>query len=123
MFEILNRTNDEIIGLRLSGTLSAPDVESIGAFLKKRVLEHGDIRLLIRLDGWKGWESFTAMWEDLKTEIELNKHVERVAMVGEEDWERWISRISEPFADGEVSYFHANHADEAWNWLQAEVQA
>lgn len=58
------------------------------------------------------------MWEDLKLDATLNEHTERLAMVGEEDWERWLTEIAKPLAEGKLRYFDRSALAAAWAWVQ-----
>ena len=42
-------------------------------------------------------------------------------MVGDEDWERWMTEVSKPFAEGQLRYFDAADLDAAWAWVRAGV--
>jgi len=120
MYRILEKTQDNIIGMRVSEKLSKEDIEGLRTYLEKQIIDHGDLRLLIHMSDWNGWDSFNAMWEDLKTEIKLNKHIERIAMVGEEDFDRWMASIARPFTKGTVRYFKSKNLDQAWDWMHEE---
>lgn len=121
MYEILNRTEENIIALRVSGKLTASDFKTLRPYLEEKARQHGSLRVLFLMEDWHGWESFAALWEDLKTDVRLNEYVERLAMVGEEDWERWMTTLSKPFAKGQLRYFDRSQIDEAWAWISEEL--
>lgn len=123
MYELLGRTEGSTIGIRVTGTLTSDDYEALRPQLEKQARENGPLRVLILMEDWRGWDGLVALWEDLKTDVRLNEHVERLAMVGEEDWERWMTEISKPFAKGTIRYFDRDQLDEAWAWLREDAAA
>jgi hypothetical protein len=118
MYEILPQSQDDVLGVRASDTLTEADYDRLVPFLEARVREHGPLRVLVLMEDWHGWDSLGALWEDAKMDAHLNEHIERIAMVGDEEWERWMTKLSKPFADGRLRYFDAADLDEAWAWVR-----
>ena len=124
MYELLHRNEGsdrsigEVLGIRLAGKLTAADYDRLAPYLKEKAKAHGPLRVLVLMEDWDGWDSLTAMWEDLKLDATLNEHVERLAVVGEEDWERWMTEVTKPLAEGKVRYFEPSALEAAWTWLQ-----
>lgn len=121
MHEILDRTEGMAIGILVRDTLTASDFRAMRTYLQGKARKYGSLYLLFHMKDWRGWESIEALWEDLKTDVGLNKHVARLAMVGEEDWERWMTSIMKPFAKGKVRYFKEHELDEAWSWIREGI--
>ncbi len=46
--------------------------------------------------------------------------IERIAMVGEKTWEKWMAAVCKPFTMAKIHYFDASQIDAAKGWL-AEV--
>ncbi|MCK4846227.1 MAG: STAS/SEC14 domain-containing protein, partial [Deltaproteobacteria bacterium] len=44
--------------------------------------------------------------------------LERMALVGEKKWEKWMASFTKPFTKAEVRYFDASEVDQAWEWLR-----
>lgn len=88
MYETFNRTEENIIGIRVSGKLTASDLKAFRPYLEEKARQHGSLRVLFLMEDWHGWDSLAALWEDLKADVRLNAYVGRLAMVGEEDWEQ-----------------------------------
>ena len=42
---------------------------------------------------------------------------DKIAMIGEKDWERWMAMICKPFTMSKIKYFDAGQEDEARAWL------
>jgi hypothetical protein len=122
MYDVLDRTEANCIALRISGRLTTDDFERLRPYLKKCARAYNGLYVLFLMDDWHGWDSFSALWEDLKTDVLLNDDVERLAMVGETDWERWATRLTEPFARGDVRFFNRSELDVAWDWITTSAE-
>ena len=83
--EILEHSGNTLTA-RISGRLTQPELAALqdatGDILKK----HGKTRLLILTDDFDGWER-GGDWGDLSFSIEHDKHIEKMAIVGERKWE------------------------------------
>lgn len=122
MHEILDRSRKSVIGIRISGTLTSDDIQSLRPYLEQKVQEHGQVRLLILMDDWHGWDSLVSLWEDLKMDLSLNRHVSRIAMVGDRIWEKAVSGITGLFAHGDVQYFDRRRLEHAWSWIDGAAE-
>ena len=43
--------------------------------------------------------------------------MERIALVGDKVWEKWMAKICKPFTLAKLQYFDAKDIDAAWKWL------
>jgi len=43
--------------------------------------------------------------------------VEKVAIIGDKQWEKWMAAICKPFTLAKIQYFDASEADKAWEWV------
>lgn len=102
MYDVLDRSEEDRIGLRVSDRLTKDDFGRLRPLLEERAREYGAIHVLLWMDDWHGWASLSTAWEDLKTDAALNDKVRRLAVVGEAEWEQWLTKLTEPFAHGEV---------------------
>jgi len=123
MYELLDRKTESCIGLRISGRLTEEDLRRLRPFLEERAREHEALYVLLWMDDWEGWASLSALWEDLKTDLSINENVKRLAVVGEANWEQWMTKLTEPFAYGKVRYFNESELEEAWAWIESPVEA
>jgi hypothetical protein len=105
---------------RVSGKLTQPELAALqdaaGDILKK----HGKTRLLILTDNFEGWER-GGDWGDLSFSIEHDKHIEKMAIVGETKWEDlallFTSKGLRPFP---IEYFVPGDIAKARAWLAEE---
>src|SRR5688572_6535335 len=105
---------------RISGKLTQPELgalqDAAGDILKK----HGKTRLLILTDNFDGWER-GGDWGDLSFSIEHDKHIEKMAIVGEKKWEALVLLFtSKGLRRFPIEYFQPADIVKARAWL-AEV--
>ena len=84
------------------------------------VAKHGKIRLLAQFQDFHGWD-LHALWDDIKFATTHCLAIERIAMVGEKAWEKWMAKVCKPFTMAKIRYFDASELDAAKAWL-AEVR-
>ncbi len=118
MYELLPQTEGNVLGVRVSGTVTGDDYERFRPVIDARVREHGAVRLLIHMHDFDGWDDLEAMWEDAKLDAAHYADVERLAMVGEERWQDWVTRLTDLLVPGDVRYFDEADLDEAWAWVR-----
>ena len=110
-----------VLGVRVSGTITGDDYERFRPVLDERVREFGTVRLLIHMDDFHGWGDLDALWEDAKLDAAHYADVERLAMVGEERWQDWVTRLTDLFAPGDVRYFDEDDLAASWAWIREGV--
>ena len=88
--------------------------------LEKQAREDGPLRVLILMEGWpRLGRPRCRLGGPGEGRAPSGEHVERLVMVGDEDWERWMTEISKPFAKSTLCYFDRSQLDEAWAWIRA----
>lgn len=105
-----------ILSVRASGKLSTADYEHFVPEVERLIRQQGKLRLLFDMHDFHGWEA-GALWEDMKFDVKHFKDIERLAMVGEEQWEKGMSWFCKPFTTAKVRYFSRPDIVEARKWL------
>ncbi|ABI70437.1 MULTISPECIES: SpoIIAA family protein [Shewanella] len=90
-----------VITPMLEGALSQVDQPKVSLFLDAT-----------ELDGW----DLRAAWDDLKLGLKHKSEFERVAILGNKDWQEWAAKIGSWFIAGEIKYFEDE--DDALKWLR-----
>jgi len=118
MLEMTQETTDDLLAVRITGTLDKSDYDDLLHQVETRRRERPDLSLLVHLKDFDGWDSFSAAVEDARTGVEIGGAVNRIALVGDSSWERWMTVAIKPFVDSEVRYFDAADLDEAFAWAR-----
>lgn len=97
--------------------LTDDDYERLIPLLEEKVRSYGKIRWYFEMKEFEGW-SLSAMWRDLKFDFSNNENLERIAMVGNKDWEKQLTLLMKPFTGATIQYFDSSEKDEAKNWIK-----
>lgn len=120
MYQLLDQSSDKVIGIRVSQQLTKEDYETLIPLWENAIQEHGKIRMLWLMDDFKGW-SPEALLEDLKFDFKHNQEVERLAVVGQNWWEDWMTQVTDlVFTQSDARYFEPDKLQEAWDWVRGE---
>lgn len=115
--EIADSTEDNFIEAKITGKLTEKDYEIVIPELERRIEEYGNLRLLIILENFQGWTA-GALWEDIKFDFKHFHDFDKIALVGDRNWEKTATLFLKPFTGAELSYFTMEDLDEARNWAR-----
>ena len=110
----------KIVYIAVSGKLEKEDYELLVPEMERAIEQHGKIRLLFELLDFQGW-SASAAWEDTKFGVKHFHDIERLAIVGDNKWEKGMAFIARPFTMAKVHYFDIAEWDEAERWLKEGI--
>ncbi len=116
MIEKMERSHDSILGFQVSGDVTREDYGMLEPPVRAAIEEKGSIRVLLDLTGFH-WEKVEAWGADFRFGKEHHNSIERMAIVGNREWEKWLTRLAQPFYARQARYF--SDADEAWTWLES----
>ena len=117
MFQFIPVHEDNIYALRVSGKLHHEDYQTFLPELEKLLESDQRIALLIELDDFHGAD-LAAIKDDFTFGLKHADSFEKVAIVGEKKWQKWMTLFSSPFLKSDVKYFDRKALQDAWNWLR-----
>jgi hypothetical protein len=117
MIEQLPTGSDQVLGFRLSGKLHDEDYQKFVPLVDAAVARSGKVRLLAQFHDFQGWD-LHALWDDIKFSTTHCTKIDRIALVGEKTWEKWMAKVCKPFTMAKIKYFDAAEVDAARAWLQ-----
>ncbi|HVM49641.1 MAG TPA: STAS/SEC14 domain-containing protein [Candidatus Acidoferrum sp.] len=117
MIEQLSRSGGRVLGFRMSGKLHDEDYQQFLPLVETAMQANGKVRLLALFQDFHGWD-LHAVWDDTKFAARHRSDVERIALVGEKAWEKWMALVCKPFTKAEIRYFDAADVESAWKWLE-----
>jgi len=116
MIEKLSGGSEKTLGFKLSGKLHDADYKQFVPVIEEAVAREGKIRLLAQFHDFHGWDMH-ALWDDIKFSAKHCHDIERIALVGEKTWEKWMAQVCKPFTRAKIRYFDAAEVAAAWAWL------
>jgi hypothetical protein len=119
MFQELAESQGNVIGYKAIGKLTDDDYKEMVPKLDQLIEEKGNIRMLLQLEDFHGWE-MEAAWDDLKFGLKHRNDIERLAVVGDRQWEKLMADLVKPFMSGQVQYFETPELRKAWEWLRQD---
>jgi len=118
MIEHLETSADgKAMRLRAGGKLTHEDYQALIPVLEKAIASYGKISVLVELGEITGIEP-RAILDEFAFDIRHFRDFDRLAVVGEKDWEDWMTRATNPLTPGEMRYFSSGEAAAAWTWAQ-----
>lgn len=118
MIEILSSPSPHVLGFKMSGKLHDEDYKTFVPLVDKAIAEDGKVRMLAQFHDFHGWDA-KALWDDIKFSTTHCTKIEKIALVGESAWEKWMAVVCKPFTMAKIKYFQAKEIDDAWKWLAA----
>jgi hypothetical protein len=116
MIEQLQSDSPKVLAFKMSGKLHDEDYKQFVPVVEAAVAASGKIRLLAQFADFQGWD-LHALWDDIKFSTKHCPDIERIALVGDKTWEKWMAKVCKPFTMAKVQYFDAANLPAAWAWL------
>ena len=110
MIEILTGLPAHTVGFKLSGKLHDEDYKKFGPVIEAAVAKHGKVRVLAQFHDFHGWD-LHALWDDIKFSTTHCTTIERIALVGEKAWEKWMAAVCKPSTMAKIKYFDVSEID------------
>lgn len=109
---------DYIVAFRVTGKLTHEDYQAFLPQLEELIkAQPGRLSLLFELQDFHGWDLHAAV-DDFRCLEQHEDDFERIAVVGENRLERWMTAMSSPFVTAEVRFFGRDQLGAAWDWLR-----
>ncbi|APZ91599.1 STAS/SEC14 domain-containing protein [Fuerstiella marisgermanici] len=119
MFHIEEVESDKYIEVRLTGKLTKEAYDEFVPLAEEQIKERGKVRMLVVMHDFHGWD-MAAVWEDTKFGFRHFRDIERLAIVGESQWEKWMTLVCRPFTMAKIKYFDASEVDAARAWMEQD---
>ena len=116
MIEQLPESAGKILGFKMSGKLHDADYKSFVPLVDKAIGQDGKVRILAQFHDFHGWDAH-ALWDDIKFSTTHCTKIERIALVGDKTWEKWMAAVCKPFSMAKIRYFDSSEIEAAKTWL------
>ncbi len=117
MVEQLPSDSPQVIGFKLSGKLHDADYQQFVPWIDEAIAKSGKVRLLAYFHDFHGWD-LHALWDDIKFSTTHCTKIERIALVGDKTWEKWMAKVCKPFTMAKIRYFDETEMEAARAWLK-----
>jgi len=116
MIEFLKETDGDLIATRVSEKLDADDMDKLLPVLKSAIEKFGQISWYYEMEGLQGWTP-KGFWKDISFVAPNTNNFKKIAMVGEEKWEKRMTDLMKPFTAAEVRFYESSQKEEAKKWI------
>lgn len=117
MIQFIDLKKDNLLATIINGKLKENEV----ALLHKKIhqiLEFNDkVSWYFEMSDFDGW-SAKGFWEDLKMDTNHASDYEKIAMVGDEKWQDWMTQLMKPFTSADIKFFEFKDKEKAKTWIQ-----
>lgn len=120
MIKKLPQSNGAVIGVEVSGSISAAEEAQWIKHFDELIAEHETINILVVLDG-KINMGLDVAYNDLKWTFKHLKNMDKLAIVSESKVLEWLIALDSPF--GKLvgiseKHFELNELESAWRWVK-----
>lgn len=117
--EILQTEVGGVVRARISGLMTLSDQRALEAFAKTVIEAGHDVRVVVSLEAFEGWERSEAWDDDLQFQFEYGSKLERIAVVGDDRWrEQALVFVGKGFRDTEIEFFPTAASEAAESWIR-----
>lgn len=118
MISQIQTNHPRILGFKLSGKLKDEDYQVFVPAMDQVIAQaEGSVRLFVVFEDFHGWDLHGA-WDDFKFGVKHYADADRIAVIGENKWEQWMTLLWKPFSSAEIRYFDTAAMDQAWTWIR-----
>lgn len=119
MYQQLKKSSGNILGFRISGTITKKQFKEINGILEQAIARHGSIRLFVVMEHYPSLNSAESLYDDLRFAKLHSDHIEKMAVVGDRVWKSTWVGIFGLFSQIQTQYFDRSQAEAAWQWVRA----
>ncbi|RDV29007.1 STAS/SEC14 domain-containing protein [Alteromonas aestuariivivens] len=97
------------------GKLTHGDYQTITPMLDGALAEvqHPHVKMLVDVTEFEGWE-LRAAWDDFRLGLKHGRQMDKVAVVGNQRWQKTTASLASWFVAGEVRFFEDEIEALAW---------
>ncbi len=109
--------NEFLLTIKAIGKLTHEDYQIITPMIESALAGIEEPRIKVLFDGrqMEGWE-LRAAWDDFKLGLKYRGEFTKVAIVGNQRWQKLAAKVGGWFVSGDVKQFE--DLDTAYDWLQ-----
>lgn len=109
-----------VLYVKVLGEIQQGDFEEHARKAADQIIdEYGKIRgILIDANEFEGWEDFPALFEHISFVKDTNEDVYRVAIIGDQTWQKLLPPIASLFVEPVIKRFDPGQEEEAEAWIK-----
>lgn len=117
MIEKLGESSGLVVGYRVVGKVTVEDYRQLEPEVQALVDKYNSVCLLLDLQEFAG-EEVKAWLPDLQFGHRFHDKTVKMAIVGDKQWEQWLTAFADRFYAREAKFFTTEEMEKAWAWLR-----
>ncbi len=113
--ELVESPDGRTLEIQVTGKLTKEDYEHFVP-RTEALMQNGKVKILMSMHDFHGWD-MGALWEDIKFDVKHFGDIEKLALVGDRQWEKGMAMFCKPFTTAKVEYFDVSDIEKARGWL------
>lgn len=113
----LPESHGHVLGFRVAGKLQETDYGTLEMAVDEQLQTVDCLNLLLNLEKLEGIKR-GALVEDWKFGRKYHKKINKLAVVGDKSWEKWLTKFSTPLYAQDAKFFSSSEIDNAWAWIE-----
>ena len=113
----IDTQRDDIVGFRMSGTVSEVDMKPLFMKLTEKLQFHQRLQLLIEYVDDQGF-SLDTLIEDVRYRFGESGIFEKTAVITCRDWLQSASQLAHELKETQLKSFHYSEKDRAFRWIE-----
>lgn len=129
MLQILDITQKNIIATRANDILGINDYEKIHPLIHNIIRTGEKVRWYFEMES-NASENSGGFWEDGLLEVKYSKtdfthadDIDRIAIIGEQKWQKLMYSIMQPFTKARIMYFSMAEKEKALQWIMLQEES
>jgi len=113
----MDESEGKVLGFKFIGDVTKADYQVLVPEVQALVEREGSISLLLDLKQFK-WEKVDVWGADIDFGLTYHKKIDKIVIIGDKTWEKWIAKLAEPFYSKKAKFFQSDDIYAAWKWLK-----
>jgi hypothetical protein len=105
MIKKLDQSSGNVLGFKVSGDVVKANYDVMVPAVEAALKTDEMVTVLLDMTEFK-WEKVEAWGSDLKFGREFHDKIAKMAIVGEKTWEKWLTKLVDPFYAKEAKFFY-----------------
>lgn len=120
--EIHENIGPHTLHVLITGKLTREDYDRFVPQLEQLMHSEQNLSMLVELRDFYGWD-VGGLWEELKFDAKHLNDMERIAMVGDRAWQKWMTDFCKPFTTAKIEFFEKPQLEQAKLWVAEGIPA
>lgn len=120
MIDYREQPESNIVEITIDGKITREEYDKLASQLEAKIKAHGSVRVLEEVRSIGGIEP-SVFWKDAKFGFRHLNDFSSIAVVADQKWIEWVTKIFKPIMRCPVAVFHLDQIEQAREWIQQQA--